>query len=250
MWLLWIIVGPLLAAGLILWWAAFFRDRGDSGPRCGKCEYPAAESSEPDARCPECGSLLGEVGIIRGHPGTWGTLRRAWVWTIAAALLGVTTVATLNIALPPREYTDVTVTLTPKSAGYREVRLVWRVDAGGVADPAEVTLSTSAGSFSARSEVPGSAAARRELMTGLLRRGGVDVSSPAAKEAAEELAGILDAAAQGKRFVLVSKAHNQVGGSSVSSSERPTWLSLLMMFGWIVVWAVGMVRLVQRGDDL
>lgn len=248
--LLWLVVGLLLVSGLILWWAAFFRDRGESGPRCGKCGYPSAETPEPEARCPECGSLLAEVGIVRGRPGAWGTMRRAWAWTIAVVLMGVTTVGLVNVALPPREYTDVTVTLTPKAAGYREVRIQWRVSEKGLAEPAEILLTSAAGEFAARSDVPGASSARRELVSGLMRRAGVDVSAPATKAAVEELAGILDAAAEGKRFVLASREHNQVGGSSVSSSERPVWLSWGMLFGWLVTWAVGVLRLVQRGDDL
>src|SRR5687767_6620225 len=59
-----VVAGAVACAILALWWAHRRRLRNfDPEPRCGQCGYAVRENTT--LTCPECGSDLREVGIIK-----------------------------------------------------------------------------------------------------------------------------------------------------------------------------------------
>jgi flagellar basal body-associated protein FliL len=76
-----LVIGAVLAVV-----AVSRRQTSQAGPRCGSCGYNL--TGAPSNRCPECGKLFIEAGVITNPPTPSGSRRTLWVAIVL--LLGLT----------------------------------------------------------------------------------------------------------------------------------------------------------------
>ena len=78
----------IIAVAIPIAWALLRKPTPPRGPRCGRCEYNL--TGAPGNRCPECGALFIEAGVLVADPSQSSTGRTAkGVMFVAFLSLGV-----------------------------------------------------------------------------------------------------------------------------------------------------------------
>lgn len=101
-----IVVGVLVCVGVALAVRMALRGRAEASvPRCGNCGYNL--TGAPSNRCPECGKLFVEAGVITGPPAS--AQSRTMLRVLLIALAAFTALAVLGTVWMMMQTRSVTV---------------------------------------------------------------------------------------------------------------------------------------------
>lgn len=82
-----IVLNAFLVTSIILMMVANSRHQRLRHPSCGACGYNLTGHPDPSAKCPECGGLFLNVGIVRSREKPYSTLFVLALLLIAAELI-------------------------------------------------------------------------------------------------------------------------------------------------------------------
>ncbi len=239
------------------------RGRRVMQPSCGSCGYAVAGLEA--MRCPECGSDLREVGIITPQtrqgvpPAVWAAMFTVFLPIPALIVSGV-----VASALPPLyRFSIQTTLLRPGSGGYNSVIINGSGSGQAGVERAEIVelqLIPSDGRATprlmydpAQNEVttgPPNRETLGELSTDAVRSWlamcGVDVEHPGIIAEVSDMTRIIRMVENGSSGGGSSAFGGIQSGSSSGSAPR-TWLTVLLLSFWGVVWLLGVWLILRRG---
>ncbi|MEK6703078.1 MAG: hypothetical protein AABZ53_12500 [Planctomycetota bacterium] len=245
--------GMLLYSGVLLYLALWPKPAHDEA-RCGKCGYTLSGLGQA-VPCPECGSDLEVVGITPPAKDARGAFRRATYLLLGLALLWIPAIVGAYSGVGLKVYIDATHRLQPRSNIYQDVELTWRETLGtGTPGGAPVSqiylvLTLNDGRKVNRWIQLGSGRTQGEVAIEVqtwLQSDEFALASPKNEVVHKELAGVVATAFGGIRTLTTPSIELQtIASSNVRTSERPVWLSLLIVLAVPVTLIAGAWQVVR-----
>lgn len=268
----------LIGAGLIAFVLARRAARrvdSSHGPSCARCGY--AVRGLPSFTCPECGSDLREVGIHAPgvNPRPDSVVRKVGVWSIMILMIGsVISAMVINTCLPTVQsrYQDCSI-LGPRSGQYRRVdfhgegcNLHWPYKQQ-LRPPSisalDITLTLNDGhTLALRAtfdelgyeytdtqghRVQGATGLNEQVVLNWMRSGGIDVNKAGVETEVAEIAQIAKDAPHGSMNAASPTVFSGPPSTSNGFSYLPPRIATpIAVFFWIVVWLIGVRRILRR----